>query len=503
MSISPKQYGHFIHAVKLFSVLYSSFRSAFATALLAVLFSHHALASDLQTQVDSLLGLEPVKGSSWSVMFSELESGKEIASYDAERLLIPASVTKIWTTAAAFDSYGPDYKFITKFISPSTIDGQGALNGKIQVVCGGDPMFDRKYRRDLGKPALEKVSDELYAKGLRRVNGDLEIVVNRFERSCGNGVWEMGDLREGFAPAVDGAGYNSNVCHVAIGPGLAEGDSAEVIVDPPFAPISVINAVVTASNSNESWVEFNVTPCRDELEITGVMARGDDPQYIWFPIQNPAHYFGLALREALGRKGITVSGQVVVSRNVIGTGNSLLEFASPPLIEIANITNKDSDNYLAEYLLSAVGQREFGEGSTEAGIRAVQKFAREIGIHRDQVSLQDGAGLSRQNIVSALANVQLLTKMAKSESANAFESSLAQSGIDGTIGGRLATDGMMGRVRAKTGTMTNVSSLAGYMALDNGKKIVFAILCNNFRCSRNFVRNIQDNLVRAVYRATN
>ncbi len=93
--------------------------------------------------------------------------------------------------------------------------------------------------------------------------------------------------------------------------------------------------------------------------------------------------------------------------------------------------------------------------------------------------------------------------MAKSESANAFEASLAQSGVDGTIGGRLSTDGMMGRVRAKTGTMTNVSSLAGYIALDNGKKIAFAILCNNFRCSKNFIRNVQDNLVRAVFRTVN
>jgi len=472
-------------------------------AVFAVASAHSAFASDLKWQIDSLLSLEPVTGASWSVLFSDLETGKEIVAHDHERLLIPASVAKIWTTATAFEVLGADAKFTTKFAATSNLDGQGAVNGKLQVVCGGDPIFEQRYRKDLGKPSLDKIADELYAKGLRRINGDVEIVVNGYDRTCGNGVWEMGDLREGFAPSVDGVGYNSNVCHIAIGPGGGEGDSASVIIDPPFAPVAVRNGVVTASGGNESWVEFNVTPCRDELEISGVMARGDDPQYIWFPIQNPALYFGLAFREALTRKGITVSGQVHVARDIAAGTFTLYEFSSLPLIEIATITNKESDNYLAEYLLSAVGKKSFGQGSTEAGLRAVQKFARERGIQRDQVSLQDGCGLSRQNIVSANACVQLLSKMAKSESANAFKSSLAQSGVDGTIGGRMSTDGMMGRVHAKTGTMTNVSALAGYIALDSGKQVAFAILCNNFRCSRNFVRNIQDNLVRAVFRAVN
>lgn len=471
--------------------------------MLCMLVSQSVFASSLQSQVDSLLSLEPVSGASWSVQFVDLESGKEIVAHDAERLLIPASVTKIWTTATAFSVLGADNKFVTKFMAPSNIDGQGAINGKLQVVCGGDPIFEQKYRKDLGKPSLDKIAEELHVKGLRSINGDIEIVLNGYDRSCGNGVWEMGDLREGFAPSVDGVGYNSNVCHVAIGPGTSEGEVASVIIDPPFAPITVHNGVVTASAGNESWVEFNVTPCRDELEISGVMARGDDPQYIWFPIQNPALYFGLAFREALGRKGITVSGQVHVARDIATCSILLLDFMSPPLIDIASVTNKESDNYLAEYLLSAAGKKTFGEGSTDAGLRAIQKFSRELGIHRDQVSLQDGCGLSRQNIVSAVANVKLLSKMAKSESANSFEASLSQSGVDGTIGGRLSTDGMMGRVRGKTGTMTNVSSLAGYIALDNGKKIAFAIICNNYRCSRNFVRNIQDNLVRAVFRAVN
>lgn len=460
-------------------------------------------ASEIQNRLDSLLLQEPLKGATWSILFTEIENGNTIAQHAPDRLLTPASVAKLWTTATAFDALGADFRFTTRVATASAVNGNGTLSSNLQVVCGGDPMFDMKNRKDIGVRALDKLANDLYSKGLRNVNGDLEIVVNRYDRMCGNGVWEMGDLREGFAPSVDGAGFNSNVCHVAITPGEREGDSAAVTFDPPFAPISIHNGVLTASSGNESWVEFNVTPCRDELELSGVMARGDNPQYIWFPMQNPALYFGIAFRDALSRKGISISGQVVVSRNVSTNVSTLLEYSSPTLLEIATVTNKESDNYLAEYLLSAVGLKVNGVGSPESGLRVVQKFAREMGIQRDQVSLQDGCGLSRQNIMSAVAIVQLLTKMSKSDSANEFEASLSQSGVDGTIGSRLSTDGMMGRVRAKTGTITNVSALAGYIGLDSGKKLAFAIMCNNFRCSRHYIRNVQDNIVRAVFQATN
>lgn len=418
-------------------------------------------------------------------------------------MLAPASVTKLWTTAAAFDLLGADFKFVTKVYSSAALTSQGELNGNLQVLCGGDPLFEQKNRRDLGRPAMNKLADELHARGLRKVSGDIEIIANRSKRSCGNGVWEMGDLREGFAPAVDAAGYNSNVCHVAIHPGGAAGDTALVVLDPPFAPIAVRNSVVTTSGHDESWVEFNVTPCRDELELTGQMSIGDDPQYIWFPIQDPALYWGLALRDALAAKGISANGIVRVTRDANSGPNLLVEFSSPPLTDIASIVNKESDNYLAEYLLSAIGQKVFGTNSTEAGLRGVLRYARDRGITRDKVSLQDGCGLSRQNIVSAEAVVKLLSAMTKSDEANEFEASLAQSGVDGTIGGRLSTDGLMGRVHAKTGTIANVSALAGYIALDSGKRVAFAMICNNFRCSRNFVRNTQDELVRLVFQAAN
>ncbi|MCL4305913.1 D-alanyl-D-alanine carboxypeptidase/D-alanyl-D-alanine-endopeptidase [bacterium] len=475
-----------------------------ALLVLVQLLASTLSAGETSRSVDSLLALEPLRGSSWSILFVDMDSKRELVSTDADRLLIPASVTKLWTTAAGLEAFGADHRFKTKVLAQGQIDPQGGLNGNLLVDCAGDASFQVKARKDLGQAALNKLASELQSKGLKRVNGDLIIYTANYQHTCGNAVWEMGDLREGFAPAIDAVGFNSNVCHVKIEPGKAVGDTAMVTLEPPFAQIEIINDVSTATAGEESWIEYNITPCRDELEISGVMARGDKPQYLWFPIQNPAHYFGLALRDALARKGIEVSGQILVRREPVpSNGIQLIEWLSPPLSEIVAMINKDSDNYLAEYLLSAIGSVKRGQGSPEAGLRYVMDVARNGNIHRDQLSLQDGSGLSRQNLMSAQAVVALLIRMAASSQGTVFEASLAQSGVDGTLSGRLSEPVLFGRVRAKTGTMTNVSALAGYIGLDNGKELAFAMICNNYRCSRHYVRTTQDNIIRAVFRAAN
>ncbi|MCB9366774.1 MAG: D-alanyl-D-alanine carboxypeptidase/D-alanyl-D-alanine-endopeptidase [Calditrichaeota bacterium] len=461
-------------------------------------------ATPLSNTLDSLLALDPLKGASWSVLFVDVEAKQELLNHDADRLLIPASVTKLWTTSAALDALGADEKFETVVSSKSGVDSQGTLPSDLIVSCSGDAIFEQKNRRDLGAPALDKLADQLQSLGLKRIAGSIVIHTGNYRRSCGNGVWEMGDLREGFAPSVDAAGYNSNVCHVKIESGPSVGDPAVLTIEPSFANIAICNTIVTTPGGQDSWVEFNVTPCRDELELSGSFSKGDRPQYLWFPIQNPAAYFGNALRDALSRKGIDCAGHVEVKRQTCADpGQVLVRWTSPPLAEIVSTINKDSDNYLAEYLLAALGSRKRAEGSAEAGLQVVTSFARASGIPREQLTLQDGCGLSRQNLVSAKALVTLLIKMTTTVNAAAFESSLSQSGLDGTLNGRLSDEGLQGRVRAKTGTMTHVSALAGYIGLDNGHKLAFAIMCNNFRCSRHYVRTVQDNIIRAVYHAAN
>lgn len=478
--------------------------SRFTSFLIASLLSCGSLfASDLQHTIDSLIALEAARGASWSVCFASTKDNKEIVSFDKDRMAIPASVTKLWTSAAALDALGPEFRFKTTFHAAGTLGSDGALQGDLIVQGGGDPTFEIKSNYGRNKPALDDVAQKLHDAGLKKVRGNLIVYGGANVTECAPRVWEIGDLREGFAPAVSGLGFNNNVCNIEIRAGDSVGDTVEIRLDPPYAPVNVLRNALTVAAGNDSWIDFLVVPCRDELEIHGQMARGDKPQYIWFPLQSPLKYFGLALRDALARKGIEVSGAVEIREGKYQNGKQLLEYFSPPLTQLLELVNKDSDNYTAEYLLRAAGVARHGVGSTEAGLRAVQRFARESGITRDDCTLEDGCGLSRQNLVSASALVKMLNRIASSVNAQAFESSLSVSGMDGTIGSRLSSDGLLGRVRAKTGTIRHVSALAGYLALDNGEKISFAILANNFRCSRNYIRRMQDEMIRAVFQSAN
>jgi PBP4 family serine-type D-alanyl-D-alanine carboxypeptidase len=469
----------------------------------SLLFCGSLFASDPRQTIDSLIALDAARGTSWSVYFATTKDCKEIVSYDKDRMAIPASVTKLWTSAAALDALGPEFRFRTTFYAAGALGGDGALQGDLVVLGGGDPTFEIRTGYGRSKPALDDVAQKLHEAGLRKVRGNILVYGGATPTECAPRVWEIGDLREGFAPAVAGLGFNNNVCNIEIRAGESVGDSVEVRLDPPCAPVNVIRNALTVAPGNDSWIDFLVVPCRDELELRGQIARGDKPQYVWFPLQSPLKYFGLALRDALARRDIEVGGVVETREGKYQNGKQLIEYFSPPLTQMLELINKESDNYTAEYVLRAAGVARHGVGSTEAGLRAVQRFAREAGVTRDDCVLEDGCGLSRQNLVSATALVKMLNRVAASANAQSFESSLSVSGVDGTIGSRLSSDGLLGRVRAKTGTIRHVSALAGYLALDSGEKISFAILANNFRCSRNYIRRIQDEMIRSVFRSVN
>jgi D-alanyl-D-alanine carboxypeptidase/D-alanyl-D-alanine-endopeptidase (penicillin-binding protein 4) len=159
------------------------------------------------------------------------------------------------------------------------------------------------------------------------------------------------------------------------------------------------------------------------------------------------------------------------------------------------VTNKESDNYTAEYILRALAAERGGAANSAAGLDAVEKFLGKQSIGSDQIRIKDGCGLARQNLVSTEGIARLLATMYHHPYFAVFEQSLAVSGHDGTLADRLSSPEFRGRVHAKTGTMTGVSSLAGYAYPASGDTLGFAIICNNFVSSPRVVRAVQDQLI--------
>jgi serine-type D-Ala-D-Ala carboxypeptidase/endopeptidase (penicillin-binding protein 4) len=354
-----------------------------------------------------------------------------------------------------------------------------------------------KAARHLGKPMLYVIADSLKAAGLRHITGNLVLHPWPFEQEGVGQRWEMGDIESGFAPPVDGFGYNSNVCHLAVLPGPTLGSAPSCVLEPDFAPVHVKCLATTGAPGSVPSITMHVEP-----EDTSVLIQGEIPmknagQYLWVPVQDPALYFGRALRDAMEKQGITVDGEVVVDRSVRAqpAGTPLYTHLSPPLVSVVSVMNKESDNYLAEYVLHALSAHVGGVGRRERGTDAVLNFMARGGIDKHAMVLEDGCGLSRQNLVSARALCRVLEMMAQSPSGEAFKSTLSVGGVDGTLAHRLGGKEFSGRLLGKTGTISRVSSVAGYVTAADGEEFAVAILCNNFKVGFTAVRGAQDRLM--------
>jgi PBP4 family serine-type D-alanyl-D-alanine carboxypeptidase len=407
--------------------------------------------------------------------------------------------------AVAIDRLGPEFRFSTRLYSSQRPNSTGLLEGDLLVFAGGDPSAETKRVDSLRMTWTDHIAAGLYAKGLREIAGNIILSTRPYRLECAPSAWEIGDVKESFAPAVDGFGFNNNVCRLSIFPGESVAEPAIVTLDPPWSPVEIASSITTGKPGSDNWADYYITPCRNNFAISGNVALDDDGEFIWIPVQDPALYYGEALRRSLIKQGIKVIGKVQVARPGFSEksyGAPYYVHRSAPLSSTLSLMCKDSDNYSAEYVLRQLGISRTGSGTADAGLRAMNRFLIKYQIDRNQIRFVDGCGLARRNLCSARALVDILGAMHRHKHAEAFKYILSHSGIDGTLdyrmGGRLS-----GRVRAKTGTMTYISTISGYLTLANGDDITFAILCNNFRTSRHHVRGIQDQIIERVYQEFN
>lgn len=447
--------------------------------------------------VESVIAENTLHGASWSIAFFSLRCDSLLYEYDGDRLLIPASLAKLFVTAAALDALGAEFQFETPCFRGGPIFDTGELRGDLIVQAGGDPTPEVKSAKFFRAPALRAWADSLKDRGVRSISGNLELRTWPYRLESAAAGWEIGDVNAGFAPVLDGFGFNNNVCHLGVFPAESLGGPARFVRDPAYAPLLVRSSVTTKNGNSSPWIEMWSLPRDTSVTVIGEIPLHDDGEFLWVPMQDPALYFGCALRDALQQRGISLDGEIIVDRQTSASplGEPLYVHRSPPLKRIITLINKDSDNYSTEYLLAAVGRAVTGSPERRHGLKAVEKFASRCGIQSRELRLDDGSGLTRRNVVSARAITKLLRGMHRHPQGEEFRSSLSQSGVDGTLSYRLSAENSARRVFGKTGSMTRVSGLAGYAETTSGDTIAFAVLCNNFMCTLPRVRWAQDHII--------
>jgi D-alanyl-D-alanine carboxypeptidase/D-alanyl-D-alanine-endopeptidase (penicillin-binding protein 4) len=430
----------------------------------------------------------------------DLATGAIVFASNADRLFVPASNSKLFTAALGLTRLGPDYRFHTTIVAGGPPDNEGRVAGPVSLVGDGDPnLFGRElpYRVDSprgdGLQAIADLADQVAAKGVKRIDGDIVGDDSAYVWEPYPESWSMGDaLSEDGAP-VSALTINDNTFIVRVQPG----DPAAISIDPPFEFYQIDNRVRAGSPRK---IHIAREPGSMQLRIWGLLPPNDPGLAEMLAIHEPALYAAAALREALIRRGVAVHGEAVARHALAdepaapATGFELARRDSAPLLDALRVTAKVSQNLHAELILRAVGRAKRGAGTREAGLKEMRGFLKEIGITAGEYLPNDGSGLSRTNLVTPAAVVKLLDFMYRSPNRENWLSLLPVGGEDGTLRLRLRKTAAAGRIRAKTGSLTHVSSLSGYAERRDGSMLVFSFLANNQSAPGSEVRAVLDRI---------
>jgi serine-type D-Ala-D-Ala carboxypeptidase/endopeptidase (penicillin-binding protein 4) len=465
----------------------------------------HPSVVQLRRDLTALFSDPSIDHAQWAVRVDSLATGESLFTYNGHRLMVPASNQKLLTAAVAADRLGWDYRFTTRLLTSGEVDASGTLDADVLVMGDGDPSINPR------NPERWRVFDDwgakLHALGIRVINGHL-VGDDRLidEPGWGEG-WSWDDLQYGYGAPASALQYHENQVEVMVGPGIAVGAPAIVITSPLGSGLLVDSSAVTAANDAETTIEVSRLPGTLFLTVRGQIAEGAKPVTTLAAVDNPTHLYVSALREALARHDIFVGGSAIdvdALRTPPPATNlrELIVDRSPPLAEIVDVMLKWSRNGYAETLLTALsalappvmppGLQAVESPSPDAaavsfvrsaagGLSVLQSTLNVWGITATAFRSRDGSGLSRMDYVSADGLTRLLTRMwMDPKHREPFRSALPVAGVSGTLAERLKETPAMGRVWAKTGTLSNVRALSGYLDTRAGEPLVFSIIVNNF-----------------------
>jgi len=453
----------------------------------------------IQTKIAQYLKRPGIRSAAWGIQIYDPASGAVVLSVNPEKTFQPASVLKVVTTATALEKLGPDYRFRTCVYTDGTILADGTLDGNLILVGRGDPNLMDPSKELLETSALQQLAQKMREAGIQKVDGRVIGDDSYFEFTTHGKGSPSHDLRSMYGAPINALSINNNVFWVHIRPTKAN-QLARVSLEPQSSYFQIRNLCVTGSARSKRTANARVIPGTTRLVVSGVLpATQNHSQYI--VLERPAEAAATLLKEELRRIGVAVSGSVQV--NHLGDTSPaarrdwklLAEHRSPPLIRALEIINKQSLNLHAEMLLRVLGAEFGGSGTDEAGLRVVKDFLAEAGITDDEkIHINDGSGLSRDNLVTPRFQTSLLMFLSTRPYFDLFLNTLAVSGTDGTLKNRLAIRPVKGVIHAKTGSLGDVASLSGYMTTKSGRNLIFSIFANNVHASMTRIRQTIDEI---------
>ena len=445
--------------------------------------------SDLRSQLDAHLAEPRFDGALWGVKVVSLESGSVLFESHANRLMSPASNSKLYAGALALDHFGGDYRIVTPILATAAPDTTGALTGDLIVSGRGDPSWKARPRRGDFWATFEPFVAAIKQAGVRQVSGDVVADTTYYRMPAYGAGWVIDDLNDDYGAEISAITLEENYIDLRVRPSAVAGRACEFELMHPFTGLVFRNHTITVEPGGARTIHLRRELGGNVVHVFGELPVGGVDEMLDVPVPRPANWFAACLKAALIRAGVSVEGK---SRSVHWPEASpvthravkLGEITSPPLRELVTAFMKPSQNLETDLIFAHVGEATRGPDtpawrtSEQCALLALRDFLRRNALVADDVRFDEGSGLSRNNLTSANATVALLTFMSQHREANAYFDSLPIAGVDGTIRRRMRETAAEGNVRAKTGTLRWANALSGYVTSAAGERLVFSVMLN-------------------------
>ncbi len=426
-----------------------------------------------------------LRHAAWGVAIQRVDDGALLAAHQPDQALTTASTLKLLTTGAAMARLGPTFTYQTRLEAVGTLGADGTLRGYLCLRGSGDPALgSTRFAGYPDAPALlQRWVAAVRRAGILRIEGPVVGDNGTFDDALPDG-WPWQDIGNYYGAAAAGLNFGENQYQLYFAPGRAVGEGARVVgTNPPQPDLQFDNQVQTGAVGSGDQAYIYGAPRTGYRLLRGTVPAGVPSFAIRGAVADPALGTARQLTEALAAAGVVVA-QAPARRVPDGAANDVVQvldtYRSPPLRELVRVTNQQSLNLYAEALLKTLGAQAEGEGTTAAGLRALQQYWQDQGLLASGCHLTDGSGLSPTNALTPAHLATACRQLARAPFADDFRNTLAVAGVSGTLKNFGKGTVAQGQVWGKSGSSTRVLAYAGYVQTRRGERYAFALMANHY-----------------------
>ncbi|WP_188455445.1 D-alanyl-D-alanine carboxypeptidase/D-alanyl-D-alanine endopeptidase [Virgibacillus oceani] len=451
----------------------------------------------IDDKINQILQNEHLAGTATGVSIRDASTGEILFEHFGDTRLHPASNMKLLTGAAALETLGSDYQFSTEVLTDGRIRGK-TLHGNVYLKGKGDPT--------LMKEDLDQFAKDLKAKGIKNIKGNLVA-----DDSWYDDVRLSQDLNWSDEPFYTGAqvsaltlspneDYDAGTLIVEVNPANKAGKEAQVKLTPETEYVTIVNKAKTVAADKEKDISIEREHGSNNIVIEGTIPVDGSRSRSWVSVWEPTGYALDVFNKSLKENGIKLVGNSGTKSGVTPKDATVLTSReSMPLRDLFIPFMKLSNNGHAEILVKEMGRVQYEEGSWDKGLQAVEKVLTDLGLNSDTLKLRDGSGMSHKNMIPANELSQLLFAVQDKSWFPDLEKSLPVAGmserlVGGTLRYRMTEKPTKGNVKAKTGSLTGVSTLSGYVTSKDGRDLIFSIMVNNYLGSSSAITDMEDEI---------